>query len=242
MITAVTVAVLVVAAGGNGSPAAPAVAGQPSTTPVAAAAPSAVSQSTDSSMPAGSATATRSPEQVTAVVGESTVVGSSTETSVPAGIPMTTEAPVRTVVKEPEVALDLGSDPSRPDSKEAGQTPAQPALETADGELSTVEVVRILAPSVVQIANESVAIGAFNRPIPAEGVGTGVIIDAAGHILTSSHVIEAARTITVTLSDGERYEARLVGNDPTTDVSIIAIETEGLQPARTLSPSATRWD
>ena len=105
-------------------------------------------------------------------------------------------------------------------------------METADGELSTVDVVRILAPSVVQIANESVAIGAFNRPIPAEGVGTGVIIDAAGHILTSSHVIEAARTITVTLSDGERYEARLVGNDPTTDVSIIAIETEGLQPAK----------
>ena len=183
-------------------------------------------------MPAGSATATRSPEQVTAVVGESTVVGSLTETSVPAGIPMIAEAPVRTVVKEPEVALDLGSDPSRPDSKEAGQTPAQPALETADGELSTVEVVKILAPSVVEIANESVAIGAFNRPIPAEGVGTGVIIDAAGHILTSSHVIEGARTITVTLSDGDRYEARLVGNDPTTDVSIIAIETEGLRPAK----------
>ena len=160
----------------------------------------------------------------------------------PNGHPHDHGGPVQPVVKEPEVALDLGSDPSRPDSKEAGQTPAQPALETADGELSTVEVVRILAPSVVQIANESVAIGAFNRPIPAEGVGTGVIIDAAGHILTSSHVIEAARTITVTLSDGERYEARLVGNDPTTDVSIIAIETEGLQPARTLSPSATRSD
>ena len=227
-----TVAAFVAVACGNGSPDAPAVAGQPETTPVAAAAPSAVSQSTDSSMPAGSATATRSPEQVTAVVEESTVVGSSTEASVPTGIPTTTEAPVQPVVKEPDVTLDRGSDPSRPGPRETGQTPAQPALETADGQLSTVEVVKILAPSVVQIANESVAMGAFNRPIPAEGVGTGVIIDAAGHILTSSHVIEGARTITVTLSDGERYEARLVGNDPTTDVSIIAIETEGLQPAK----------
>ena len=227
-----TVAVLVAAACGNGSLAAPAVAGQPETTPVAAAVPSAVSQSTDASMPANSGTATRSPEQVTAVVEESTVVGPSTEASVPTGIPTTTEAPVKPVGEEAEVALDLGSDPSRPDSKEAGQTPTQPTLETADGELSTVDVVRILAPSVVQISNEMVDIGAFNRPIPAEGVGTGVIIDTTGHILTSSHVVEGASTITVTLSNGERHEARLVGSDSTTDVSIIAIVAEGLHPAK----------
>ena len=215
-----TVAVLVAAACGNGSLAAPAVAGQPETTPVAAAAPSAVSQSTDASMPANSGTATRSPEQVAAVVEESTVVGSSTQ------------ATVQPVEQEAEVTLDLGSGPSRPGSRLTGQTPAQPALETGDKELSTVEVVKILAPSVVQISNEKVAIGAFNRPIPTEGVGTGVIIDTTGHILTSSHVVEGASTITVTLSNGERHEARLVGSDSTTDVSIIAIVAEGLHPAK----------
>ena len=208
-----TVAVLVAAACGNGSLAAPAVGGQPDTTPVAAAVPSAVSQSTDASMPANSGTATRSPEQVAAVVEESTVVGASTQ------------ATVQPVEQEAEVTLDLGSGPSRPGSRLTGQTPAQPALETGD-------VVRILAPSVVQISNEKVAIGAFNRPIPTEGVGTGVIIDTTGHILTSSHVVEGASTITVTLSNGERHEARLVGSDSTTDVSIIAIVAEGLHPAK----------
>ena len=156
------------------------------------------------------------------------------EDSVPTSIPVTvaTEADVPPAVEETEITLDLGSDPSRPGATEIGQTPAQPALGTEDEELSTVDVVRILAPSVVQIANEKVAIGAFNRPIPAEGVGTGVIIDSTGHILTSSHVVEGARTIVVTLSNGERHEARLVGSDTTTDVSIIAIDAEGLHPAK----------
>ena len=154
------------------------------------------------------------------------------EDSVPTSIPMTTEAPVQPAEQRAAVTLDLGSDPSSSGSRVTGRTPARPALETADKELSTVDVVRILAPSVVQIANEKVAIGAFNRPIPAEGVGTGVIIDTTGHILTSSHVVEGARTITVTLSNGERHEARLVGSDTTTDVSIIAIDAEGLHPAK----------
>ena len=215
-----TVAAFVAVACGNGSPDAPAVVGQPETTPVAAAVPSAVSQSTDASMLANSGTATRSPEQVTAVVEEAAVIGSSTE------------APVQPVEQEAEVRLNLGSGPSRPGSTEIGQTLAQPALETAGKEMSTVDVVRILAPSVVQISNEKVAIGAFNRPIPAEGVGTGVIIDTTGYILTSSHVVEGASTITVTLSNGERHEARLVGSDSTTDVSIIAIVAEGLRPAK----------
>ena len=131
---------------------------------------------------------------------------------------------------EAEVILDLGSDTSS-GPEEAGQTPVEPAFESADGELSTVEVVKLLAPSVVQIANESVAVGAFNLPFPVEGVGTGVIIDAAGHILTSSHLVERVQAITVVLNTGERYEARVVGVDATTDTSVIAIEAEGLQPA-----------
>ena len=149
----------------------------------------------------------------------------------PTSVAAATEAPAQPITQA-EVTLDLGADPSGPDTRDAGQTLAQPALRTGDTDLSAVEVVKILAPSVVQIANESIAIGAFNRPFPVEGVGTGVIIDAAGHILTSSHLVERVQSITVVLSTGERYEARVVGTDPTTDTSVIAIDAEGLQPAK----------
>ena len=233
-----TVAVLVVAACDLGSPSDAVVAGQTEQAPATATPPVAPLDS-PSSTPVRPVSAARSLEQLTPTVEAPTVVvspgeGPPPEAPTPTSIPVTvaTEADVPPAVEETEITLDLGLDPSRPGATEIGQTPAQPALETADEELSTVDVVRILAPSVVQIANEKVAIGAFNRPIPAEGVGTGVIIDATGHILTSSHVVEGARTITVTLSSGERHEARLVGSDTTTDVSIIAIDAEGLHPAK----------
>jgi S1-C subfamily serine protease len=67
---------------------------------------------------------------------------------------------------------------------------------------------------------------------PAEGEGSGSVLDKAGHILTNYHVIEGAREITVTLFDGKTYAAQLVGQDPTDDVAVIKIEA----PADSLFP------
>jgi serine protease Do len=97
--------------------------------------------------------------------------------------------------------------------------------------LSTVEIARKLAPSVVQIATEPLTSGLFNQPVPSRGVGTGVILDQEGHILTNDHVVADAQDIMVTLSNGERFPAELVGGDPRTDTAVIRINAEGLQPA-----------
>lgn len=105
-------------------------------------------------------------------------------------------------------------------------------LSAGDEELSTVDVVKLLSPSIVQVTTEAVGMDAFNRPVPAGGVGTGVIIDTAGHILTNNHVVEGAQVITVTLSNNERHQARLVGRDPTMDTAVIMIDADGLQPAK----------
>ena len=89
--------------------------------------------------------------------------------------------------------------------------------------LSTVEIVRKLRPSVVQVLTE-------------QGLGTGVIIDSDGRIVTNDHVLRApsgdlAGRITVTVADGRTAPARVVGTDRLTDLAVLQIDLAGLTPA-----------
>ncbi len=67
------------------------------------------------------------------------------------------------------------------------------------------------------------------------GLGSGIIVDAQGHILTNSHVVNGATKIVVVLSDGRRYtenKIKLIGVDPKTDLAVIQIlDKEGFPPA-----------
>jgi len=60
------------------------------------------------------------------------------------------------------------------------------------------------------------------------GLGSGVIIDAAGYILTNEHVISKAEKITVTLADGRQFNARIKGADYRSDLAVIKIEAKDL--------------
>ena len=69
------------------------------------------------------------------------------------------------------------------------------------------------------------------RPQPRrpQAAGSGVIVDAErGYLLTNQHVIHDAHEITVTLTDGRRFEAEVVGADPGTDVALLKIDAESL--------------
>jgi S1-C subfamily serine protease len=116
-------------------------------------------------------------------------------------------------------------------SPAAGTTPsAQGTL------LTTPEIVRLLEPSVVHVLIEGTTFSVFGQPMATEGVGTGVIIDDAGHILTNNHVVfidsgTPAQRITVTLSDGRQFQADLVGGDRPTDLAVLKIDAENLTPA-----------
>ncbi|MGZ3606156.1 MAG: trypsin-like peptidase domain-containing protein, partial [Thermodesulfobacteriota bacterium] len=57
-----------------------------------------------------------------------------------------------------------------------------------------------------------------------KGLGSGMIIDAQGHILTNYHVAGGASKLDVTLADGSKYLATLVGGDPKTDLAVIRIQ------------------
>jgi len=63
-----------------------------------------------------------------------------------------------------------------------------------------------------------------------KGLGTGMIIDNRGHILTNHHVAGGATKITVVLDNGKEYPAKLVGSDPKTDLAVIKITDSQLLP------------
>lgn len=59
-------------------------------------------------------------------------------------------------------------------------------------------------------------------------LGSGVIVDNSGIVLTNNHVIEGAQEIQVALSDGRKFTAKLLGTDPATDVAVLKINGENL--------------
>jgi serine protease Do len=122
------------------------------------------------------------------------------------------------------------------------------------------EVANEVEPAVVNISTEAVIRGPRARRVPnvpdpfqdffdrffdspgeprtERSLGSGVIVDAAGYILTNNHVVEGADRITVQLSgDSEQFAATLVGTDTETDLAVIKIESERPLPAADLGDS-----
>ena len=74
------------------------------------------------------------------------------------------------------------------------------------------------------------------REVPRNmGIGSGVIITEDGYIITNNHVIDGSDHLIVTLNDKREFEAKVIGSDPNTDIAIIKIDAEGLQPIEYLS-------
>ena len=102
--------------------------------------------------------------------------------------------------------------------------------------LSVNDVAKIAAPSVVEIVTESVSYNAFFGQVPVSGAGSGVILSEDGLIVTNYHVVAGASQVTVTLSDGKNYEAKIVGEDDQDDLALIRINAGNL-PAAVLGTS-----
>ena len=111
-------------------------------------------------------------------------------------------------------------------------------------DLSTTEVVRKLAPSVVRLHTGAAAPADITRGLPAEGFGTGVVFDTGGHIVTSCHVLippgrdAAPDGIVATLFDGRSFPAKVVGLDRKLDLAVLKIDGPGLVPAAFGDPAA----
>src|SRR6266704_5367259 len=71
----------------------------------------------------------------------------------------------------------------------------------------------------------------------ARASGSGVMVDPKGYVLTNNHVIENAQDITVRLSDGRKFTAKLVGRDPKTDLAVLKVDAPALLPVAELGDS-----
>jgi S1-C subfamily serine protease len=90
---------------------------------------------------------------------------------------------------------------------------------------SFVNVVQTVSPSVVQIQDQT-------------GLGSGIVFDSNGDIVTNNHVVTGAKSFTVTTSSGKRYAAKLVGAFPADDLAVIKVSGAGLKPATFADSSA----
>ena len=116
---------------------------------------------------------------------------------------------------------------------------------------AAVEVAERVGPSVVNVMTEREVqqrrpFGGFpgdpfferffrdffdpGMPRTAQSLGSGVIIDDQGHVLTNEHVIARASRIRVSLQDGREFDAELVGADPNNDLAVLRIDTDEKLP------------
>jgi S1-C subfamily serine protease len=103
-------------------------------------------------------------------------------------------------------------------------------------EQTNIAVYEAVNRSVVNINTKAtVATGLFLLEVPSEGAGSGIVLDARGHVLTNFHVIEGAKEIQVLLVDGSGHAATVVGVDPATDTAVIRIDNV---PENLLQPVA----
>ncbi len=122
---------------------------------------------------------------------------------------------------------------------------AEPDSRRTESDLRRSAVVRAveqIGPSVVNISAERLvrrrasALDFFGMPGDrsrrSESLGSGVVLDASGIVVTNDHVISGASKIYVTTSDGRELEAELLGADADNDLAVLKVEGRGLKPVR----------
>jgi serine protease Do len=89
---------------------------------------------------------------------------------------------------------------------------------------SIINAVEKVSRSVVNIASVRMMQDQLFRVFPVQGVGSGVILDKRGHILTNNHVIEDTDRLRVTFGDSRQVNAKTVGKDEVTDLAVVKAE------------------
>jgi S1-C subfamily serine protease len=116
-----------------------------------------------------------------------------------------------------------------------------PASFPAGHRLTINEIYRRSAPGVVQVTTTSVQTvqpGIFDNPFGApqqqtqQALGSGFVLDKAGHVVTNYHVVAGAKSVQVSFSNNDSLKARIVGVDPSNDIAVLKVDAH----SRALTP------
>ena len=119
-----------------------------------------------------------------------------------------------------------------PTRSTAARSPSQIQASTADDFSYTIRrVAEQVRPAVVQITTHDLSSDLLNDSGDTAGVGSGVIYDPAGYILTNNHVVAGAKSLAVALPDGRTFDGKLLGGDSQTDLAVVQIQGENLPVA-----------
>ena len=146
------------------------------------------------------------------------------------------DSPAAPPVKMPELKKDFST---LSDGKSAVVSSYADIVEPVQKEVVSIESSKIVHEHI----QANPLLRQFFGDIPDQdreskemGLGSGVIVSADGFILTNNHVVENADELTVELSDGRKFPAKVVGADPKTDIAVVKIDGKGL-PAVTFADS-----
>ncbi|HLM32959.1 MAG TPA: trypsin-like peptidase domain-containing protein [Gaiellaceae bacterium] len=121
--------------------------------------------------------------------------------------------------------------PSASDSSLASQTQTEAIPDTDTGIAG--RIYKAASPGVVQVTSNVVSQGGvFGQPQQGQSLGSGFVIDKAGHILTNFHVVDGAKEVFVNFSGNDRYKVKIIGTDPSTDLAVLQIDAQ----SRALTP------
>jgi S1-C subfamily serine protease len=123
-----------------------------------------------------------------------------------------------------------------PAQSSATPPPVPPLSPTAriEDEKNTISVFKSCAPSTVFVTQKRVVVDywAGTAQEVAAGSGSGFVWDDAGHVVTNYHVVEGARSVSVTFHDQEQFDAKVVGVEPRKDIAVLKVDT----PTKLLVP------
>ena len=166
------------------------------------------------------------------VLHDKAALGPPAATARPSPTATPAEAPRReaaSVANAAELAAQPTPLPS-PTRSPAREAPAAVAV-TSDPNW-VIQVARKVRPAVVSISTFQVSLDQLLRPVPEEaGIGSGVLFDRRGLILTNNHVVAGAERLRVSLPDGRSFEGRVVGADRRSDLAVVKIEGDNLPVA-----------
>jgi serine protease Do len=122
------------------------------------------------------------------------------------------------------------------------QTGARASVAPApvDQNSAIIQVAATVSPAVVTIDAVAGATTSDPLSLPSEGIGSGVIFDANGWILTNRHVVSGSNQLTVKLKDGREFKGTVYGIDTLTDLAIVKVNASGLPTAQIGDSSALK--